>query len=101
MRPPSTNGEPGLAAVKHGQQVAERAALAERQEKAHDALVGAMATAHAEWSEDMRRANFRGAGSRSNASSGPRGGAFERARDTGGDGRAGTALRGRGLRQAV
>jgi hypothetical protein len=46
---------PGLAAVKHKQQVAERGALSERYEKASSALACVQAAAKAEWPEAMKR----------------------------------------------
>ena len=46
---------PGLAAVKHKQQVAARGALSERYEKASSALASVQAAARAEWPEAMKR----------------------------------------------
>jgi len=46
---------PGLAAVKHAQQVAARGALSERYEKAIGALAAVQAAARAEWPEAMKR----------------------------------------------
>jgi hypothetical protein len=46
---------PGLAAVKHKQQVAARGALSERHEKAGTALASVQAAARAEWPEAMKR----------------------------------------------
>jgi hypothetical protein len=46
---------PGLAAVKHKQQMAARGALSERYEKASSALASVQAAARAEWPEAMKR----------------------------------------------
>ncbi len=53
---PASNQKPGLAAVKHAQGLAERAALAERYEKAMRALADVQAAAQAEGPETMPRA---------------------------------------------
>ena len=52
---PKTGYEPGLAAVKHAQGLAEREAQGERYRKAESALAGVQAAAKAEWPEAMRR----------------------------------------------
>jgi hypothetical protein len=52
---PKTNHEPGLAAVKHAQGVAERAAQGERYRKAGSALASVQSAAKAEWPEAMRQ----------------------------------------------
>ena len=46
---------PGLAAVKHAQQMVKRGALSERYEKASSALASVQAAARAEWPEAMKR----------------------------------------------
>jgi hypothetical protein len=50
-----TKRAPGLAAVKHAQQLAGRGGLAERQEKAIGALAAVQGAARAEWPEAMKR----------------------------------------------
>src|ERR1019366_2782858 len=54
-RPAIIKRAPGLAAVKHKQQVAARGALSERYEKASSALASVQAAARAEWPEAMKR----------------------------------------------
>jgi hypothetical protein len=54
-RPAIIKRAPGLAAVKHKQQVAVRGALSERYEKASSALASVQAAARAEWPEAMKR----------------------------------------------
>jgi hypothetical protein len=54
-RPAIIKRAPGLAAVKHAQQVAARGALSERCEKASSALAPVQAAAKAEWPEAMKR----------------------------------------------
>jgi hypothetical protein len=51
----ATKRAPGLAAVKHAQQVAKRGALSERYEKAVGALAAVQGAARAEWPEAMKR----------------------------------------------
>jgi hypothetical protein len=54
-RPAIIKRAPGLAAIKHQQQVAARGALSERYEKASSALASVQAAARAEWPKAMKR----------------------------------------------